>query len=148
MATKKDSKKTGSKGTGATKKSASNKAGAKKKGGKKSGAKKGAAKKSSRKMTAAAAETAVVAAETTAVCTLTAMSTTTLVAGCAPGAPNIGATLEEAGLITQGQRDNFGDCVFQRVLAAGCLINRGAIPTDPDTTLRDVVFAILETITN
>jgi hypothetical protein len=134
MATKK-----GSKGKGKTKKSASKKADAKKKGAKKSGAKKGAAKKASKKMVAAVAETA-------AVCTLTAMSTTDLVANCAPGASNIGVTLQAAGLINQGQRDNFGDCVFQSVLAAGCLINRGAIPTGANTTLRDVVFAVLGAI--
>ena len=131
MATKKKAK-------GGTKKSAGKKAGAKKGAKKKAGTKKGAAKKASKKLSAATA--------TAAVCTLTAMTTTLLVGECAPQAPDIGATLEGAGLITEGQRSNFGDCVFQRVLAAGCLINRGDIPTDADTTLRDVVFAVLDAI--
>ena len=149
----------------ATKKRTTAKGGAKKKKSKKP-AKKSKAKKSpakakkSIKKTAATKTAKKVAARRTgkkapvggataaaaAACTLTAATTGVLVSRCAPQALDVGFTLSEAGIDSENQRTAFRDCVFQRVLDAGCFIDRDAIPPDGDTTLRDVVFAILETI--
>ena len=57
---------------------------------------------------------------------------------CSNGPHDIDLTLEEVGLITDNQRFAFRECVFNGVLENGCNIDRGDIPNDADTTLREV----------
>jgi hypothetical protein len=132
-----------------TKKSTSQKSGSKKsfaKSAAKKSAKKGALKGASKKAGTETSMLSTTGTATEAICTLTAPATTLLVSRCAPQAANIGSTLSQAGIDTPNQRTAFRDCVFQAVLAAGCVINRSDIPNSRDTTLRQVVFAILDAI--
>ena len=66
----------------------------------------------------------------------------TIVQECADGPHDIDTTLEEIGLISLPLRDVFRECVFNKVLAADCDINRSDIPNDAGTTLREVMEAI------
>jgi hypothetical protein len=65
-----------------------------------------------------------------------------IVGECAPQAPSIDTTLPAAGFISPQQQSNFRDCVYQKVLNEGCLIQRGDVPTGDSTTLRAVMLAI------
>jgi hypothetical protein len=66
----------------------------------------------------------------------------TIVQECAKGPHNIDLTLERVKIITPNQRNLFRECVFNKVIAHGCQINRGDIPNETDTTLRQVIRAI------
>ena len=60
-----------------------------------------------------------------------------------PGGPHdIDNTLEEAGLITESQREVFRQHVRDGVLDAGCHIKIDEIPNGADTTLRDARQAV------
>jgi hypothetical protein len=69
-------------------------------------------------------------------------SATDIVQECSGGPHDIDKTLEEVGLITDPERLVFRECVFNKILAAGCQISRGDIPNDADTTLSDVIDTI------
>ena len=62
-----------------------------------------------------------------------------------PGGPHdIDTTLENAGLITGGQRTIFRSDVVEKVSARGCTIDADAVPNSASTTLRDVRAAVEE----
>jgi hypothetical protein len=92
-------------------------------------------KKENRKRTALAAD------DTTGQC-LSLNRAGAIVQSCSNGPHDIDLTLEEVGLITANQRLVFRECVFNGVLGNGCNIDRGDIPNDGDTTLREVRNAI------
>jgi hypothetical protein len=60
-----------------------------------------------------------------------------------PGGPHdIDTTLENAGLISAGQRTIFRSDVVEQVSARGCTIDADAVPNSASTTLRDVRTAV------
>lgn len=61
-----------------------------------------------------------------------------IVQQCSKGPHDIDLSLEEVGLITDNQRLVFRECLYNGVLAGGCVIERSDIPTDADNTLREV----------
>jgi hypothetical protein len=62
-----------------------------------------------------------------------------LVQEAVPGGPHdIDTTLEDAGLISAGQRAIFRSDVVEQVSARGCTIDADAVPNSASTTLRDV----------
>ena len=60
-----------------------------------------------------------------------------------PGGPHdIDTTLEDAGLISAGQRTIFRSDVVEKVSARGCTIDADAVPNSASTTLRNVRTAV------
>jgi hypothetical protein len=107
---------------------------------KKRGTKK-AAKKASKKTKPVTAAAAALAAQPC----LTIAKAGFIVGGCLPsGSHGPEDTLEESGLITENLRLIFRECVFNGVQAQGCAIDRGQIPNDADTTIGEVIEAIVD----
>lgn len=68
-----------------------------------------------------------------------------IVQAAIPGGPHdIDNTLEDAGLISDGQRGVFREDVVKGVEDRGCAINAEDVPADADTTLRDARTAVAD----
>jgi hypothetical protein len=68
-----------------------------------------------------------------------------IVQGAIPGGPHdIDSTLEDAGLISAGQRTVFRADVVNGVRDRGCTIDGSDVPNNPTTTLRDVRTAVAD----
>jgi hypothetical protein len=104
---------------------------------------KGKARKkgSARRTRAGARKTASVAAAAGTCLDLIAAGE--IVQDAIPGGPHdIDSTLEDAGLITAGQRTIFREDVVDGVSARGCTIDPGDVPSSATTTLRDARRAV------
>lgn len=66
------------------------------------------------------------------------------VRNAAPGIDEVDfeKTLEDHSIFTEGQRNRFRDDVFDQVLQRNCQIEKGKIPNDADSVLRDISEAV------
>ncbi|HYH86614.1 MAG TPA: hypothetical protein VEX60_14270 [Pyrinomonadaceae bacterium] len=141
-AKKSGAKKAATKKIGA-KKGAAKKGGAKKVVGGKSPAKKGAAKKSAAKKSVpskkAGAKAAMAAAE--AQTCIDIPTAEDIIVACAPAGFDINRPLCE--FLAENQLPFLQQCILDQVLARGCDIDRSDIPADCDSTLSDIIDAIV-----
>lgn len=136
-ASKQSSAKKSSAKKSAAKKSTAQKAGARKV----SAAKKGGAKKAAAKKGAAAADIAAADAQPC----LDFQLAGEIIRACAPAGFDINRPLCQ--FLAPNQLPFLQQCILDRVLARGCHIDRSQIPADCDSTLSDILVALVDNAT-